>query len=379
MRLSLSLPCGSRMEPISYTTPPQYMIIGGLRVIEHWAIRLLGEVTVMLSVDPIHVHRNRLLTSELGVKVNIDYSGSADAEVNPCIVPYTSNVRAVIRHISNNESVACGSVQLVKVNGGAIVEDCNIGVLKGPWDIIRHNTGLLGETISMLMGMLGINGNVALVNSKVSSDVKLNTNDGPVMVIGSTLDAPIYIRGPALIGLNTAISPFTYVRQGTVAYMNVRLSGEVKNSILDCCTLKEHYGYLGDSYVGKWVNFGAGTTVSNLKNTMGSVRFMGVDTGMVKLGPIIGDWVKTGINTSIMGGKAIGPGAHVYGLVAVDVPPFTIYNGVNGRLVAMDRGRVRDMVLRWGGDADEADYALRVFDLTQGLRVGINVGEYRLT
>jgi hypothetical protein len=45
----------------------------------------------------------------------------------------------------------------------------------------------------------------------------------------------------------------------------------------------------------------------------------------------------------------------------------------------MDRGRVKDMVLRWGGDADEADYALRVFDLTQGLRVGINVGEYKLT
>jgi hypothetical protein len=70
------------------------MIIGGLRVVEHWAIRLLGEVTVVLGVEPIHVRRNRLLISELGVKVNIDYSGSADAEVNPCIVPYTSNVRA---------------------------------------------------------------------------------------------------------------------------------------------------------------------------------------------------------------------------------------------------------------------------------------------
>lgn len=367
------------MEPISYTTPTPYVIIGGLRIVEHWVIRLLNEATIVLNVDPIHINRNRLIISELGIAPNLEYSSKAEAYVNPCILPYTSNINAVIKHIENNESIKCGDTWLTKVEGGHVAEDCSISTLKGPWDLIKHNEPLLMESMVKLLGLINAKGNLTLIESSVSSDVKVNTSEGPVLIIRSSIDAPAYIKGPALIGPNTAVAPFTYIRPGTVAYMGNRLSGEIKNSILDCCTFKEHYGYLGDSYVGKWVNFGAGTTVSNLKNTLGTIRFMGIDTGMVKLGPVIGDWVKTGINASIMTGKSIGPGSHVYGVVKVDVPPFTIYNGLrDGELTAMDRERVREIVLRSTGSVEEADYAITVFDSTQGLRDGIKRGKYAL-
>ncbi len=107
--------------------------------------------------------------------------------------------------------------------------------------------------------------------------------------------------------------------------MNNAVGGEVKNSIMDMHSLKEHFSYLGDSYVGRWVNIGgAGSVTSNLKNTIGIIRYMGIDTGMIKLGSIIGDWVKVGINTSIMSGKYIGQGSSVIGLIRKDVPPFSM-------------------------------------------------------
>ncbi|ABW02371.1 sugar phosphate transferase [Caldivirga maquilingensis] len=376
MRLALTLPCGSPMEPISYTTPIPYIIIGGLRIIEHWLIRLINEASVVLNVEQTHVHRNRLLISELGIPLNIEYSSNADAYVNPCIIPYTSNVKAVVKHISNNESVTCGGYDLIKIkDGGRIINDCSIEFIKGPWDIIKHNNTLLKETIEVLAGIIGLRGSVMLYGSEASGDVKFNTSEGPVLVVKSSINVPAYIKGPALIGVGTVLSPFTYIREGTVAYMEDRLSGEIKNSLIDCCTFKEHYGYLGDSYVGKWVNFGAGTTVSNLKNTLGTVRFRGIDTGMVKLGPIIGDWVKTGINTSIMTGKAIGPGSHVYGLVTVDTPPFTIYTG---ELIAFNREKVHEVILKTTRSNEEAEYALRIYDSTLSLRSGIKMSGYKL-
>ncbi|MGC8569805.1 MAG: hypothetical protein ACP5L1_00570 [Caldivirga sp.] len=376
MRLALTLPCDSPMEPISYTTPIPYVIIGGLRIIEHWLIRLINEATVALNVEQIHIRRNKLLISELGVPFNIEYSSNADAYVNPCIIPYTSNVKMVVRYINNNESVTCGDHYLIKVkNSDETINDCSIEFIKGPWDIIKHNNTLLNETIKILAGIISLRDDVMLYESEVSGDVKFNTSGGPVLVVKSSINAPVYIKGPALIGPGTVLSPFTYIREGTVAYMEDKLSGEIKNTVIDCCTFKEHYGYLGDSYVGKWVNFGAGTTVSNLKNTLSTVKFMGTNTGMVKLGPIIGDWVKTGINTGIMTGKAIGSGSHVYGLVTIDTPPFTIYNG---ELIAFNREKVHEVILRTTHSSEEAEYALRIYDLTLSLRSNVKVGEYKL-
>lgn len=376
MRLALTLPCSSPMEPISYTTPIPYIIIGGLRIIEHWLIRLINEAAVVLNVEQIHIRRNRLLVGELGIPINIEYSSNADAYINPCIIPYSSNIRMVIKHISNNESVVCGGYNLIKVKGsGGTINDCSIEFIRGPWDIIKHNNTLLKETIEVLASIIGLGGGVKLYESEVSGDVRFNINEGPVLVVKSSINVPAYIKGPALIGPGTVLSPFTYIREGTVAYMNVKLSGEIKNTVIDCCTFKEHHGYLGDSYVGKWVNFGAGTTVSNLKNTLGTVKFMGVDTGMVKLGPIIGDWVKTGINTSIMTGKAIGPGSHVYGLVTMDMPPFTIFNG---ELIAFNREKVREVIFRTTHSNEEAEYALRIYDSTLSLRSNVKVSKYKL-
>ncbi|MEM1891463.1 MAG: glucose-1-phosphate thymidylyltransferase, partial [Nitrososphaerota archaeon] len=85
----------------------------------------------------------------------------------------------------------------------------------------------------------------------------------------------------------------------------------------------------GHSYIGEWVNLGAGTSNSDLKNTYGTIK-MDVggrthDTGNIFVGTFVGDHVKTAIGTYIFSGKKIGVSSHLYGIVSEDVPSFTAY------------------------------------------------------
>jgi len=141
---------------------------------------------------------------------------------------------------------------------------------------------------------------------KTEPNVFFDTENGPI-VIGENciIRAGAILRGPLLVGKNS------------------RLGGEIEHSIIDDYTNKQHYGYIGHSYIGSWVNIGAGTSVSDLKNTYGTIKVKGEDTGLTKLGAIIGDYAKTAINTSIFCGKVIGVNAHLYGTVTEDVPAFS--------------------------------------------------------
>jgi hypothetical protein len=98
---------------------------------------------------------------------------------------------------------------------------------------------------------------------------------------------------------------------------------------------KAHEGYLGHAYVGRWVNLGALTTNSDLKNNYGMVRVHTpeglVDTGLIKVGCFLGDHVKTGIGTLLPTGCVIGAGSNLFGGVMAPphVPAFSWGTGEN--------------------------------------------------
>jgi hypothetical protein len=106
-----------------------------------------------------------------------------------------------------------------------------------------------------------------------------------------------------------------------------RVHGELSASVLLGHANKAHDGFVGHSYLGRWVNLGAGTTTSNLKNTYGSVALWtpeGVrDTGMQFLGTLFGDHAKTGIQLPLTTGTVVGAGANVFErMPPKHVPPF---------------------------------------------------------
>jgi bifunctional N-acetylglucosamine-1-phosphate-uridyltransferase/glucosamine-1-phosphate-acetyltransferase GlmU-like protein len=104
------------------------------------------------------------------------------------------------------------------------------------------------------------------------------------------------------------------VRGGSLG-PHCRIGGEVEASIVHGYSNKAHEGFLGHAYVGEWVNLGAGTHNSDLRNDYApvSVTIQGrkVDTGLLKVGAFIGDHVKTTLNTLLNTGSVVGPFAHL--------------------------------------------------------------------
>src|SRR4029079_16305029 len=100
----------------------------------------------------------------------------------------------------------------------------------------------------------------------------LDASKGPILVgAGATLGANCVIQGPCAIGAHSSVMPVALIRPGTTIGPGCKVGGEVSNTILQANSNKSHEGFLGDSYLGEWVNLGAGTTTSNLKNTYGEV------------------------------------------------------------------------------------------------------------
>ncbi len=174
----------------------------------------------------------------------------------------------------------------------------------------------------------------------VQPAVVFNTEQGPVVVDHhAVIAAAAVLEGPCYIGRGSHVACHAHIRPGTVIGPGCKVGGEVSQSIIQGYTNKAHYGYLGCSLVGQWVNLGAGTTVSNLKNTYSPVRALlepgaePEDTGRVYQGPILGDFVRTAIGTRLLTGACVGTGSmiSVSGLVAKWVERFRFVNDQGDR------------------------------------------------
>jgi UDP-N-acetylglucosamine diphosphorylase/glucosamine-1-phosphate N-acetyltransferase len=138
---------------------------------------------------------------------------------------------------------------------------------------------------------------------------------------------PILVRATARIQAFTRLVGPLYVGEGSILTTDriegssigdtCKVHGEVNNTIFLGHANKGHTGFVGHSIIGRWVNLGAGTITSNLKNTYGPVHLWtpsGVrDTGMQFLGTMFGDHAKTGIGLRLSTGSVLGAGANVYG------------------------------------------------------------------
>jgi bifunctional UDP-N-acetylglucosamine pyrophosphorylase/glucosamine-1-phosphate N-acetyltransferase len=157
--------------------------------------------------------------------------------------------------------------------------------------------------------------------------------EGPVKISKTVILLPgTYIQGPVVIEKRSRIGPNTYIRPSTYIGKGVRIGNgvEIKNSIiLDGSTIG-HLSYIGDSIIGRNCNFGAGTKVANLKLNNQTIKMNikdeRINSGQKKLGIIMGDNVKTGINVSFMPGVSIGEKAQIgaHTLVSNDIPSSTL-------------------------------------------------------
>ena len=220
--------------------------------------------------------------------------------------------------------------------------DADFFMLDWPHDIIAAQMQCCGENIEFrLMG----GGYQRLADefylsakspSKIPESTVFDTSDGPVVIeSGCTIGPFSYFRGPVYIGPNSKISEHSSIKDSVSIGHTCKIGGEVEGVIVEPFSNKQHYGFLGHSYLGSWVNLGAGTCNSDLKNTYGKVNMTSfadenvsaekIATGMQFVGCVVGDYAKTAINTSIFTGKLIGVGSTVYGMATTNVPSFVNY------------------------------------------------------
>lgn len=166
-----------------------------------------------------------------------------------------------------------------------------------PWDLLNANEWLMEDLETDLAGT-------------VEEGAHL---EGPVVVEeGARVRSGAYLEGPVLVQRGADVGPNCYVRGATVVGPDVRVGNacEVKNSLLMRGTHAAHLSYIGDSVLGEEVNLGAGTITANLRLDERSVPIITdegrVDSGRRKLGAILGDRVKTGINASLDVGTIVG-------------------------------------------------------------------------
>lgn len=167
-------------------------------------------------------------------------------------------------------------------------------------------------------------------SARLDGPLVLDARDGPIFIDAQAHIEPFsLLQGPAYIGAKTLISS-ALVRGETSIGPVCRIGGEVEASTIQGYTNKHHEGFLGHSWMGEWVNIGAMTTNSDLKNTYGSIKVVleghgQIDSGQVKLGCFLADHVKLGIGLHMTGGAIIGTGSNLFGIhmVPKTVPPFT--------------------------------------------------------
>jgi len=156
-------------------------------------------------------------------------------------------------------------------------------------------------------------------NAHIKEGVILDSSNGPIVINSNvTIDIGALLQGPLFIGSNSYIAPGAKLRPGTMIGENCKIGGEVSNSIFYANSNKVHDGFIGDSFIGEWVNIGAGTNNSNLKNNYSNVKFSFngkdyIDTGHQFLGTMIGDFTRIGISSMLNTGSYIGLGANVFG------------------------------------------------------------------
>jgi len=213
-----------------------------------------------------------------------------------------------------------------------------------PHDIVRHHMQILAGTLEDRLTAGGYeqrsDGVFVAPTAKIGQHVVTDTRNGPVLVDAGAVVGPyVYLSGPAYLGPNSRVLEHSAIKDAVALGHTTKVGGEVEASIIEPYTNKQHHGFLGHSYLGSWINLGAGTCNSDLKNTYGQVNmeYAGrkVPTGMQFVGSFVGDYAKTAINTGIFTGKTIGVCSMVYGFVTTNVPSFVNYARLFGQVTEL--------------------------------------------
>lgn len=210
--------------------------------------------------------------------------------------------------------------------------ESGIGLIKYPWELVNANGNEIENDFVLITNKARQNDlkKKSLVefrnkkrifiskNAIIEPFVFLDASDGPIY-IGKNAKVMSHssIQGPAFIGENSVVKMHASIYHSTSIGEVCKVGGEVEHSIIHSYSNKQHEGFMGHSYLGRWINIGASTNNSDLKNNYEniSVHINGknVNTGLQFVGLIMGDHSKTAINTMFNTGTIVGISCNIFG------------------------------------------------------------------
>ncbi|MCG8583829.1 MAG: glucose-1-phosphate thymidylyltransferase [Pirellulales bacterium] len=349
------------LAPVTHTRPAMAIACGGYRLID--LLVPLGErhgATLRAVVRP---HLRQIVAMDYPVSTD-DAAATKGPRwyVNARLVPSARNINA-LEKLFRNESDGVvdvdGVVAAAKDSAGVVLGpfdedrtlsnalatcdlpklDENLPLLNFPHEIVAQHTETIGENVEHRLACgeyLETQDGVFLAASldgqtaTIADTAAFVTTGGPVVIeVGASVAPHTVVYGPCHIGERASVVPGALLKGKVALGHTSKAGGEIDSTIFEPYSNKQHEGVLGYSYLGSWINIGAGTNQSDLKNTYGTIRVTygdeKVETGMQFFGTVMGDYAKTAINTGIFTGKIIGTASTLYGMVTENVPSFVNY------------------------------------------------------
>jgi len=316
--------------PLCYTRPVASLRTGILTIREKWEMRIAGSYSYktesyLKEKFPFHVEDDNFMlsshicpTDELAEHIRHLKAGEGIKWEG---IPVAARLN---RQEAMGYPMPVNTINWSDFKGG-------LGLLRYPWDLMSINgdqmaldfqlltKGRKSAPISDTNQLLGLENIFAEEGAKIECAI-INATQGPVYIgRNAEIMEGSMIRGPFALCDHAVVSMGSRVYGATTVGPYSKVGGEIVQSVILGYSSKAHDGFLGHSVVGQWCNLGAGTNVSNLKNSYDKLKVWSypenkfIRTGLQFCGLIMGDHSKTGICTMINTGTVIGVGCNLYG------------------------------------------------------------------
>ncbi len=314
--------------PLTFTRPVADIRFGISTMREKWE-RILGAETSTLT------------ESYLRKKFPV-VKGDTNILINSSVCP-SENLLAQIQALGTNQALV-GDVKVIAMNLSGdnldamdtsetteVKLDAETICINHVWDLFAKlditidsdfkciTKGRKSQPVSETNKIIGDNP-IFIEEGAVVEYAFLNATNGPIYIgkDAEVMESSV-IRGPFALGEHSVVRAGTKIYGPTSIGPHSKVGGEISNSLIIGYSNKAHDGFIGNSVLGEWCNLGAGTNVSNLKNTYDTVRIWShhqetfVNTGLQFCGLIMGDHSKTSINTMLNTGTVVGVSANLFG------------------------------------------------------------------
>lgn len=333
------------LKPFSFTRPLAKIRVGIATVEEKWKHHLSGTYSFLTEV----YLSKKFALQEDEENLLINSTICPDKDLVESIKQLKLNEKLVkestlMAFVCDRATLKKASSNFTGLNFKKVDFDGTITQIKNKWDIFLLNDqeirkdfqwicqGRTSQTIEDKHTITYGLPNIFLEEGVSIRAAILNAEAGPIYIgKNAVIQEGAIIRGPVAMGEGTQINAGAKIQEATTIGPYAKVGGEIYNSVIFGYSNKAHEGFLGNTVIGEWCNLGAGTNISNLKNSYDKVKVWDyhrdgfVDTRLQFCGVFMGDHSKCGINTMLNSGTVVGVSVNLFGAGFCEqfIPSFT--------------------------------------------------------